>query len=48
VRAAAQRQQDPKLCFAGLALANDLDAARKDTRLTGAEKERRFKALMNR
>jgi hypothetical protein len=48
VRAAAQRQQDPKLRFSGLALANDLDETRKDSRLAGAEKDRRFKALMNR
>jgi hypothetical protein len=31
-----------------MALASDLDATCEDSRLTGAQKDRRFRALMNR
>jgi phosphatidate phosphatase APP1 len=46
--AAASRQRDPNVRHAGMALASDLDATCEDSRLTGAQKDRRFRALMNR
>lgn len=48
VRSGAANMPHRKDRIALMALANDLDAVRKDPKLTGAQKDARFKALMAR